>query len=94
VITTEEDVPFKQINEELANCDFNDFVPNDEYYLLSNAWFYRWSFYYQDVDHTLERQQIKSTKVLPNDGFFGKRYKKRRESNAHEKKLNESLRSS
>lgn len=100
VITTEEDVPFNLINKELASCDFKDFVPGEEYCLLSNAWFYRWyffflcrSFYYQDVDHTLEMQQIKSTKVIPSDSF-GKRYKRRKESNAHERKPNDSLRSS
>lgn len=51
------------------------------------------SFYYQDVDHTLEMQQIKSTKVLPSDSF-GKRHNRRKDSNAHERKLNDSLRSS
>lgn len=42
VVTTEEDVPFKLINQELHNCDLNDFEPGKHYYLLSNSWFYRW----------------------------------------------------
>lgn len=41
-ITSQEDIPFKAISRELQDCDFNDFTPDSEYYLLSNAWFYRW----------------------------------------------------
>ena len=78
VITTEDDVPFQLINREIQDCDFNDLVAGREYYLLSNAWYNRWSFYYQEVGPALDRSNIQSTKMLmPLDSH---RTKKRRKT--------------
>ena len=35
-----------------------------EYYVISSAWFERWAFYYQGKDHTLDQNELKSTKVM------------------------------
>ena len=39
VITTEDDVPFQAITNEIHECDFNDLVQGRWYYLISEAWF-------------------------------------------------------
>jgi hypothetical protein len=76
-LTTEEDVPFQAISREIQDCDFNDLTPGRWYYLLSNSWYNRWSFYYQEVNHTLDRSHIKSTKMLlPLEAVAKKRKRK------------------
>ena len=89
IITTEEDVPFQAINSEIHECDFNDLIEGRWYYLISESWFERWSFYYEEGNHTLDKSHIKSTKMLqPLDKGPRKKKKKvfaegRRNSSSH-----------
>jgi hypothetical protein len=63
-ITTEEDIPFHAISQELHESDFNDIEKGQWYYLLSNDWYNRWSFYYQEAHTSFDKSHIKSTKML------------------------------
>lgn len=67
MVTTESDVPFETISRELAECDFNDLTAGRSYFILSAEWFYRWSFYYQEVNLNFDRCHFKSTKIMKED---------------------------
>jgi len=42
-----DDLPFDAITRGLIELDMNDFEEGKTYYLISSAWFERWSYYYQ-----------------------------------------------
>lgn len=57
-------MPFETISRELIDCEILDYEIGSEYYVLSNSWYERWSYYYQGKDHNLEQEDLKSTKLI------------------------------
>lgn len=59
-----DDMPFEAIGRGLIEMDLNDFEIGAEYYLISAAWFERWSFYYLGSEEGDSNHHLKSTKML------------------------------
>ena len=59
-----DDIPFEAINRELVENEISDLEVERSYYVISSAWFEKWSFFYQGQTHMIDQNAIKSTKLM------------------------------